>query len=202
MPIENLSKAASIQYHQLSPAYFDEVIVLANRIYGDNYLDSPQLQSIYQRSFANNINASWVACDKNNKLIGFRLTLAAGHWSIDKWCSVDSWSVDVDKVVFFKCNTVDENYRGYGIGSRLLALSVEQAKAQGSEAGLAFIWLNSPGNVAFRYFSRCGGKIIQRHAQKWRQMAIEEDYQCCVCDGLCACDAAEMLLTFTESKCC
>jgi len=100
MPIENLSQAAPIKYYQLLPSHFDDVIALGNRVHGDNYLDRHQLQSIYQRSFVNNINASWVACDENDKLIGFRLTLAAGNWSIDQWCSVASWSVDPNKVVF------------------------------------------------------------------------------------------------------
>jgi hypothetical protein len=84
-----------------------------------------------------------------------------------------------------------------GIGSELLSRSIKSAKLQGCRAGLAHIWMASPGNSAFLYFSKCGGKIVQQHPNKWREQSIRHGYCCPVCADLCECIAAEMILHFT-----
>ncbi|MCC2617440.1 GNAT family N-acetyltransferase [Aestuariibacter halophilus] len=185
----------TIQYTQLAPHHFDRVIELGNAVHGDNYLDHQQLDAYYQQSFANGINASWVALD-GERLVGFRLTWAAGNWTPDQWCTTDGWGLDPTRVCYFKCNTVDSDYRGHGIGSTLLKSSIDCARDQGAQGGLAHIWLASPGNSAYRYFSRCGGEEIKRHPNKWRELAINDGYDCPVCDELCSCTAAEMLIRF------
>ncbi|MDC0601956.1 GNAT family N-acetyltransferase [Aliiglaciecola sp.] len=184
-----------IQYQPLAPIHFERLIKLANQVHGDNYLDSQSMQDLYERSFHLGVNASFVSLI-GDKLIGFRLTIAATHWQSDKWCSPEKWSVPEQQVCYFKCNTVDADYRKHGVGSRLLSLSIDQAKAQGARAGLAHIWLASPGNSAFKYFSKCGGKLVAEHPGKWRQLSISEGYCCPVCNDLCECTAAEMLLKF------
>ncbi|TDF37538.1 GNAT family N-acetyltransferase [Alteromonadaceae bacterium M269] len=184
-----------IQYLPLTPEHFSAVIELGNQVHGDNYLDQAKCRDYYRRSIANEINASWVAFD-GELLVGFRITFAAENWKADEWCSPELWQLSKDKICYFKCNTVNPNYQGRGIGSRLLKLSSEDAAKQGSQAGLAHIWLASPGNSAFKYFSKCGGKVIKEHPNKWRQLAIEDGYNCPVCDVLCSCVAAEMLLRF------
>ena len=65
------------------------------------------------------------------------------------------------QVCYFKCNTVDESYRGYGIGSTLLRLSIDAAKQQGAKAGISHLWKQSPGNSAVKYFTKCGGQLVQ-----------------------------------------
>lgn len=184
-----------IEYQQLAPEHFTQVLRLGNGVHGDNYLDSKSIEQIYRSSFQNGINASWVAL-KEDTLVGFRLTLAAQTWQPDQWCSLERWNVDQAKVCYFKCNTVDERFRGQGIGPELLRLSVLNAKKQGSLAGLAHIWLASPGNSAYRYFSKCGGKLVKEHPGKWRELSIRDGYCCPVCPDICECVAAEMILYF------
>jgi GNAT superfamily N-acetyltransferase len=184
-----------IQYRQLAPEHFDQLIALANHVHGDNYLDQTKMADLYQRSFSKGINASWVALD-GATLVGFRLTIAAQHWQIDKWCTPEYWRFPAEQVCYFKCNTVDENYRGKNIGPKLLALSIEQAARQGSLAGIAHIWMASPGNSAFRYFSKCGGELVKEHPGKWNELCVTENYVCPLCGDDCNCVAAEMLLTF------
>jgi len=186
-----------ILYTQLAPEHFEGILKLGNHVHGDNYMDLPQLQALYQQSFKQGINASWVALD-GEQLVGFRLTQAAGNWHPDKWCSPTLWQTDVEQVCYFKCNTVDENYRGYGIGSHLLKRSVEKAQLQGAEAGLAHIWLASPGNSAYKYFSKCGGKMVKEHPGKWNDNCIEDNYQCPICGSPCDCVAGEMILHFSQ----
>jgi GNAT superfamily N-acetyltransferase len=187
-----------ILYQQLVPQHFHQVLELATAVHGENYLDMPGLQRIYQHSFEQNINASWVAVD-DQQIIGFRLTIAAPYWQPDRWCSPDAWGIEQRQLCYFKCNTVAQQYRGQGIGQRLLLLSIEKAKLQGCVAGLAHIWLASPNNSAFQYFSKCGGETIKHHPAKWRDLSIQEGYICPVCPDICECVAAEMILYFTPT---
>lgn len=185
-----------IQYRQFQPEHFDEVIALGNAVHGDNYLDPLNVRDFYQRGFKDGINASWVALE-NEHVVGFRLTFAPGNWQIDKWCTPEEWQLPCDQVCYFKCNTVDPRMQGKGIGSEMLAHSVQSTRHQGAKAGLAHIWLASPGNSAYRYFTKCGGITIKEHPGKWRDLAINDGYDCPVCDVLCDCVAAEMLLTYS-----
>ena len=184
-----------IQYKQLTPEYFSAVIDLGNRVHGDNYLNANSIRKLYQDSLSNEINASWVAIS-HEQVIGFRLTQAASTWQIDRWCSPSLWDIPEQQVCYFKCNTVDVNFRGHGLGSKLLKLSIEQVKKQGAKAGLAHIWLASPGNSAFRYFSKSGGVVVKEHPGKWQDLSVRDGYCCPVCPGVCECVAAEMLLKF------
>ncbi|WP_100644636.1 GNAT family N-acetyltransferase [Alteromonas facilis] len=203
----------TIHYIPLTPAHFSAVIALGNEVQGDNYLDPVSLRAIYDKSWHNDINASLVAVASrdqitNNEydpecmveeglLVGFRLTFAADQWVPDEWCSPALWPLPTEKVCYFKCNTVDSHYRGLGIGATLLKKSIEKAQEQGAEAGIAHIWLASPNNSAFGYFSACGGKLVKEHPNRWQRLALEDGYVCPVCTELCTCTAAEMILPFS-----
>lgn len=184
-----------IEFSQLSPSHFERIITLGNQVHGDNYLDAKGIESLYEKSFKDDINASYVSLI-GDKLIGFRLTIAATKWTPDKWCTPEKWNIPEHQVCYFKCNTVDGAYRGEGVGSKLLQLSIQKASQQGALAGLAHIWLASPGNSAFQYFSKCGGELVKEHPGKWRAMSVHEGYCCPVCPDICECVAAEMLLKF------
>ena len=187
--------AADIQYTPLTPRHFWQVIALGNRIQGDGYLTPESLTAIYHKGWHNGINASWVALYDDN-VVGFRLTYAHSKWQPNQWCTPSRWPVATSKVCYFKCNTVDDRMQGFGIGSQLLSLSAKEAQKQGAEAGLAHIWLASPGNSAFRYFSKNGGQLIKVHPNKWQHESIYDGYDCPVCHHHCTCDGAEMLLEF------
>lgn len=191
----NKPKASDISYTTLSPEHFEGVLDLGNRIQGEGYLSKISLQAMYKQGWHNDINASFVAIYEH-EIVGFRLTFAHSQWQIDQWCSPEKWPVETTRVCYFKCNTVDDKLQGCGIGSTLLDLAKKQAMAQGAQAGLAHIWLASPGNSAFRYFSKNGGELIAKHPGKWRHASLHEGYDCPVCPGYCECEGAEMLLTF------
>ncbi|MBY5992231.1 GNAT family N-acetyltransferase [Ferrimonas balearica] len=178
----------------LAPAHFAGVVALGNLVHGDGYLTDEGLRAHAAKSFHNGINCSFVALE-GDTVVGFRLTFAAGHWQPDQWCTPDKWPVSPDKVCYFKCNTVDEAHRGEGLGAALLRRSIDAARAQGAEAGLAHIWRASPGNSAFLYFSKCGGQLVADHPGKWRQDSLE-GYDCVICGIPCSCTAAEMIIDF------
>jgi GNAT superfamily N-acetyltransferase len=185
-----------ISYEPLTIEHFAQVIKLANLVHGDGYLDKEKLMLWTEKGIVDDINCSFVALI-DNKVIGFRSTYSANKWHIDRWCSPDLWQVNRDKCCYFKCNTVDENYRGLGVGKKLLYLAIEAAKQQGAQAGISHLWKQSPNNSAVSYFSKCGGAHIKSHPGKWHEESTQ-GYDCILCGNNCQCEAAEMIIYFNK----
>ena len=186
----------TLNYQQLTPADFDQVIHLATTVHGEGYIDQTSMQAWYEKGLKNNINAGFVVYH-NEKLVGFRITYAAQQWQIDQWCSPHLWQVDSQKCCYFKCNTVDEKYRGLGIGKQLLQLAIKAAQQQGAQAGISHLWKQSPNNSAVSYFSNCGGTLIKFHPDKWYEDS-KQGYNCILCGHDCHCEAAEMIIYFAK----
>ena len=192
------NKTNTIKYLPLSPEYFSQVITLANLVHGDGYLDTEKLEQWTNKGTINSINCSFVAL-LDNKVVGFRSTYSANKWQIDQWCSPELWQVDNKKCCYFKCNTVDEKYRGLGGGKQLLKLAIEAAKQQGAQAGISHLWKQSPNNSAVSYFTKCGGQLIKSHPGKWNEES-KQGYHCVLCGHDCLCEAAEMIIYFNDSQ--
>lgn len=201
-------KKTEISYEKLTPVYFKRVIELANKVHGDGYLNEQSMIDWAARGMDKTANTcSYVAVLKNSltpetehiknehQLIGFRITFTPEHWHVDKWCTPQLWHVPQNKCCYFKCNTVDENYRGLGIGKKLLQLSIKTAKMQGAQAGIAHLWKQSPNNSAVAYFTHCGGELIKSHPDKWNEDS-KQGYNCSLCGYDCHCEAAEMIIRF------
>jgi len=184
-----------ITYHPLTPQDFVSLIRLANAVHGDGYLDLPSLTTWYQKGLSHHQNASFVAYHQH-KLVGFRITFTPDNWQIDQWVTPKLWRVASDKVCYFKCNTIDENYRGLGLGRKLLELSIDIAKQQGAVAGVSHLWKQSPNNSAVSYFTKCGGELVKSHPDKWNEES-KKGYDCILCGLDCHCEAAEMIIYFT-----
>jgi GNAT superfamily N-acetyltransferase len=184
---------------ELTPAFFPAVIKLANQIHGDNYLSLASLTQMQQQGMTQGINASFVALDAEQQVVGDRLSCAAGQWQPDQWCSETLWPVGAAKMAYFKSVGVSQTQRGKGIASALLNTSVAALRRQGATAGLAHIWRESPGNAAQRYFSHAGAVLVKIHPQRWRHLSETVGYHCPVCGALCNCSAAEMVLLFSEA---
>lgn len=182
-------------YTELSPKDFNAIITLGNKVHGAGYLDQEKIKTYYQQGLFNGINCSFVVY-KEHTLVGFRLTFSANQWTIDKWCSPEAWQVPSDKVCYFKCNTVDPNHQAQGIGGNLLKYSIDAARKQGALAGVSHLWRQSPGNAAVKYFTKCGGRLVKDHPDKWYQDSLD-GYECVLCPAkACHCVAAEMIIDF------
>ena len=180
---------------EFTPEHFTEVIALGNLVHGDNYLDIPSIEKIYHYSIQNDINASFVAL-LDNRVVGFRLTYAAGSWPFDQWCSTDLWPIPSQDVCYFKSNTLHPSVRRNGLGGKLLDASIAALKQQGAKGGICHVWQQSPGNAAFRYFSKAGGTTVKIHSDRWVNDGAESGYVCTLCGNKCHCDAVEMFLGF------
>ena len=185
---------SNIQYRHLTPADFDQVITLGNHVHGDGYLDQNNIKEWYEKGLKDEVNASFVAYD-GQKLVGFRITFAPLTWDIDEWCTPEKWPFAKNTACYFKCNTVDGDYRGHGIGSALLKRSIETSIAQGAKFGVSHLWRQSPGNSAVKYFTKCGGKLIKDHPDRWNALS-KAGYNCVICGHDCHCVAAEMMIQF------
>ncbi len=184
----------TIKYSPLTAEYFPQVITLANHVHGEGYLDNKKLIEWTNKGIINDVNCSFVAL-LNDQVVGFRSTYSANNWKIDQWCSPDLWQVERQKCCYFKCNTVDEKYRGVGIGKQLLQLAIKAAELQGAQAGISHLWKQSPKNSAVSYFSKCGGKLVKSHPGKWNEES-KQGYNCILCGHDCHCEAAEMIIHF------
>ncbi len=183
-----------IAYKPLSAADFASIITLANHVHGAGYLNLELLRQWFNRGLLANVNASYVAYHQQ-KLVGFRISYSPKSWTIDKWYSPQLWDTKQSDTAYFKCNTVAESYRGLGIGSQLLKLSIVALKQQGAKGGVSHLWRQSPGNSAVKYFTKCGGQLIKLHPDKWREDSLN-GYECTICGFDCHCEAAEMIIYF------
>ena len=183
----------------MQPAHFAEIVALANQVHGDNYLDLKSLTQLYPRGIKHGINAGFVAL-ADEKVVGYRLSYAAGQWLLDKWCSVELWPVAADKMAYFKSVAVAPALQGQGLGPALLKASVSALQQQGAAAGLAHIWQQSPNNAAQRYFTKAGAILLRVHPDRWLHLSETANYICPLCGDRCHCSAAEMALTFEPAS--
>lgn len=186
----------NVRIIELTPAFFDEVVSLANTIHGDNYLNHASLAAMHLQGIAKGINASFIAIDEQQQLIGYRLSFAAGQWQPDIWCTEALWPVPHSEMAYYKSVGVKAGQRGQGVATSMLQRSASALKQQGAKAALAHIWRESPGNAAQRYFSYAGAVVVKIHPQRWRHLSETSGYLCPRCGALCNCSAAEMVLTF------
>lgn len=186
---------------------FDGIIELGNKVHGDNYLTREYLQDILKKSQKDGYTCSFSLSvnegdGEPERVIGFRLTYAPGTWidSYDKALSQELWDYPPEKLAYFKSNTLDREFRGSGFGRMLLDRSVAECKRQGAVAGITHIWMQSPGNSAYNYFTRAGGKPVVLYPDYWASDCVTEGYNCVRCGNDCHCTGAEMILDFEGYK--
>lgn len=186
--------AKQITYRPMMNNDFDDVISLGNYVHGDGYMNNEKINAWFEKGLKDQLNSNYVAFD-GNKIVGFRISFSPTNWQPDQWYTPELWQTKLAETAYFKCNTVDENYRGFGIGSQLLNLSTQVLKQQGAKAGVSHLWRQSPGNSAVKYFTKCGGILVKDHPDKWYQDSVD-GYDCTICKNDCHCVAAEMIIYF------
>lgn len=191
-----------MRIYTLAEEDFPQIIKLGGRVHGKNYLDTAAIEKIFSKGLSKGLNCNYVAYDgeRRDKLIGFRLTYAPGNWEIDKWCTPETWKVLPGKACYFKSNTLEADYRGQGIGTKLLNASIETVKKMEGVAGVTHIWMESPGGSAMKYFAKAGGQFIKLHQNRWLEDCILSNYLCVHHGNCCTCSAAEMILYFGEQE--
>ena len=147
------------EYCQLDPSHFEALIVLANQVHGDNYLNYQQLSHYYQLGIKNEINASWVAI-QNGRLVGFRLTFAPQQWDLDQWCSTVKWPCQPQQVCYFKCTQLTKQCAAKALAQPCY-FTRNSVKQQGGS--LVWLYLGTVRAIVRTNISLSGGKIIKQH---------------------------------------
>ncbi len=183
----------NIEIVPIEEVHFKRMVPLLDLVIGTNFMNESKIKEIRQTGISNGLNSSFVLL-AGEDVIGLRLTVAAGNWDCTRFSS-KKWGVAPEKVCYFHLNCVHPKYRGGGWGQRLLQSSIEVVKQQGAVAGVADIWLNSPRNSAYRYFSRAGARVVNIEQDRWVNIHSEES-PCNRCGPRCECLGAEMILYF------
>jgi len=184
----------NMEIRELKLTDFKGIESLAEVVFGEGYLDKNTLDLVWERTHKNDINSSFVLIEKD-RVVGFRLTYAAGNWYEEGNYCPDRWGCPVEEVCYFKISCLDPDFRGRGLGQILLKNAIDASMAQGAKAGIADIWLNSPNNSAYKYFSRAGGEVVNIYHSRW------SGKPCIRCGKSCECLGAEMILRFKERIC-
>ncbi|OUS27546.1 GNAT family N-acetyltransferase [Thalassotalea sp. 42_200_T64] len=186
--------SSTINYRPMQESDFVAIITLGNYVHGTGYLNAENLKQCFDKGLKDGLNANFVAY-AGQQLVGFRISYSPTMWQTDQWYSPHLWRTEMNNTAYLKCNTVEANFRGYGIGSQLLKLSIFELQQQGAKAGVSHLWRQSPGNSAVKYFTKCGGVLVKDHPNKWYQDSVD-GYQCTLCGNDCHCVAAEMIIYF------
>ncbi|MDU0114191.1 GNAT family N-acetyltransferase [Psychrosphaera aquimarina] len=185
------------QLYNLSEEHFTDVINLGNLVHGDGYLFPDTLAAMHLKGIKDRLNSSFVLYH-GDMLVGFRITYAPNNWQLDRWCTPELWPIATENVAYFKCNTIHPDFQGKGLGGKLLSESMTTLKQMGAKAGLSHIWMQSPGNASFKYFTKAGGVLIKTHPRRWHEDEALQDYVCIICGEDCFCNASEMMLEFDK----
>jgi len=185
---------------------FKSITSLGDKIFGKDYITEEEMEVILKRSLKDGRNCSFTLYFNEGdgtleRLIGFRLTYAPGTWIEDYPLELhpEEWGPEPSNVAYFKCNALEEEFRGKAFGRMLLDKSVGELRRMGAVAGVCHIRMNSPGNSAFKYFRRAGGKLIRTYEDYWVNYH-NEDKPCIKCGAECQCSGSEMLLDLTTHK--
>lgn len=171
----------------------EEVKVFCDRWIGENYYQHADLEKIREQSQKMGVNASFLAwSQRGGDLIGVRLSLAPGSWSVQpSRITPQAWSRSLEQVGYFKSLFVHPNFQGQGLGRALSLRSKEALIQQGASGIVTHSWLESPQNSSQRYLKKFGFKEIARHPGFW----VLQDYHCSLCaPSPCVCTAVEMFL--------
>ena len=102
----------------LTETYYQQALLLANKVHGDNYLDLSSLVDMQKKASKNAINANFIALE-GDTVMGLRLSYAANQWPLDEWCTPSLWPCAQTDMAYFKCIAIAPNQQGKGIGPKL-----------------------------------------------------------------------------------
>jgi ribosomal protein S18 acetylase RimI-like enzyme len=169
-----------------------KIVDFADQWIAENYYKKSQLRALLMKGVREDVNASFVALDKN-KIIGFGLAFAPSEWiTQDDEFNLSShlWNVPSDDVAYLKNLVVDKNYQGLGIGRAILDKTTQAVKDMGAKAIVCHSWVESPKNTSRKYFDKMNFKPVNLHDNFW----YFKDYICAkYSPRKCDCSACEMI---------
>ncbi len=164
-----------------------------DREIGVDYYSDSELKDIAQRSRLGGMMHSLVLVDREDRILGIRMTFPPGAWSSGKGrgLSPHLWPHRPDQTAYFQSLFLAVEIQGQGWGGKLSQTAIERLKSCGTLGIVCHSWKESPNNSSFRYLNKLGFKLVAEFTDYWSQIS----YHCTRCLAPpCRCTAQEMYL--------
>lgn len=170
------------------------ILEFSDKCIGKNYFQKSELRQILLRGQVENLNASLVAVDHDDNIIGVRLTMAPEEWHEDENYSAfiqpHKWKVPTNQVAYLKIIFVSKKFQNLGIEKELSERSIEILKKMGAKAIICHSSLERFKSSSKEYLLGMKYQTIATHQLFW----FYKNYQCSECTPLqCSCQTEEMI---------
>ena len=150
-----------IVIRDLQPADIDEILAIADVQLGENYITIGDLSRCYTLVAED---------DKSRKCVGFCLSY-----------------VEQDGKAYVRTVAVNPDFSGQGIGTALIAKSVEYLKGIGAKKIMSPLWKHDGIVNSDVIFRRNGFLPVREIPDYWYADSLEKGYSCPVCGKGCRC---------------
>ncbi len=150
-----------IVIRDMQPADVDEIIAIADMQLGENYITIDDLSRCY---------ALVSEDDEQHKCVGFCLSY-----------------VEQDGKAYVRTVAVNPDFSGQGIGTALIAKSVEYLKSIGAKKIMSPLWKHDGIVNSDVVFRRNGFLPVREIPDYWYADSIAKGYSCPVCGNGCHC---------------
>lgn len=168
-----------------------KIKTFADRTIGLNYYSLEELETICERSQRNERMCSLALVDRDQNILGIRISYPPGNWSKGKGRGIhpEKWNVPFEKVGYFQSLFLDPKIQGKGLGQELSRASMKILKEAGASAIVCHSWKESPHDSSGKYLRKLGFELVETHPLYWKEV----DYVCVRCGNPCLCTAEEMI---------
>ena len=172
----------------------DNVKNFTDKWIGSNYFTKAELRSALILGVQDEHNASFLALDNEDQIIGIRITYLPGEWIQDEhliqYVTPHEWKAPKSRVAYFKSHFVTEKYQHQGIGRELNLRSLEVLSKLGVLAVACHAWVESPANSSIKHLEKMKFEPVATHKNFW----FFHNYECIKCAPKnCECSAQEMI---------
>ncbi|RKX17147.1 MAG: hypothetical protein DRP35_11435 [Candidatus Zixiibacteriota bacterium] len=168
---------------------FDDLLIIADELFGRSYLSKPELQS-----YIDDNTKIGIVAKINDKIIGFQLmqtsnldgimsfVLKEQQWFKEQFSNYSSIGI-------LKTLAVKNEFKNQGIGTLLTTKSIEILKKK-SDCILSICWDKENDASVSNILEKYGMKQIRKISEFWKEDSLERNYTCKICGAPpCTCNA-------------
>jgi len=167
----------------------NEVLIIADKLFGYNYLTKPELQN-----YINDNDKIGIVSKNDRKITGFQLmqigkpeNIIATMLCEQKWFRKQFSKYKLIGVL--KTLAVKEEYHNQGIGTLLTKKSLEILRKK-TDLIISVCWDNNGDNSISKILKKFNMKLIRQINEYWKDDSIKKNYSCKICGAPpCRCNA-------------
>lgn len=183
-----------VSIRPFTQADFTDIISIANKRFGDDYLSLNELHA-----YLNNNNKIGIVAFVNNEIVGFALAQICNFDELMKLVLYDQdWFkeefLDNQTIGILKTIAVDNNFSNQGIGTALTKYRMEILNKK-CNIILAISWEHEQDVFNSKLLEKFGLSLKRKIENYWREDSLQKGYNCEICGAPpCRCTA----LTYTS----